>query len=321
MNTVREMSQKKTAAGRPDYPVGRAFKRFPMLTEMTFGLHGLMALYGGTGIGKSTLAAALAADAMDADFPCVYYDGENTFEVDGVEDSLTQARIAQNFEVTDARFSSFFITSKYQEAVDQIKTFPRGLLVVDTVQSSIAASAYEVDNGVRDALTARMAELAELSRRYAVLVVSQINNRNATAPQPLGAMKGASAIEQSLWAALALGVDKAGQRVLVLAKLRRPYAPAWPKGSRITIKSDGQDRLSEVATEPAKVTRPETVIERAQRITCERPDVSVRELGRLLGLGKTQAALVKRKVSGQVSGPDSNRTADRTAEMPGQGCS
>src|SRR5207249_1346911 len=122
MNTVRDLANTKRLSGRPAYPVGRPFPRFPLLTEMTFGPHAL--------------------------------------------------------------------------------------------------SAYATDGGVRDALGARMAELAVLSQRYTILVVSQINNRNARAPQPLGAMKGASAIEQSLWAAVAYGDTGDGKsRALVLAKL------------------------------------------------------------------------------------------------------
>jgi hypothetical protein len=288
MNSLKEMALRKRMTGRAAYPVGRPFPRFPMLTEMTFGLHGVFALYGGTGIGKSTLAANLAADVMGEDYPCVYYDGENCFSNEGDDDSLTLARIEQTYNPLDARFASFFITPDYQTAIDKLVTLPRGFLVVDTVQSSIGATGTERDGGVRDALGARMAELGVLGRRYGVLLVSQLNNRSATGPQPLAAMKGASAIEQGVWAALAYGVD-GDDRALVLQKLRRAPHPAWPKGSRITIHSDGQDRLTEAPAVRKPAAPKESIVEKVARVMAADPATSAAALGRAVGLGKTRA--------------------------------
>lgn len=59
--TFVAMIRKRRAAGRPAYPIGRPFSRFPSLTTMTFGLQGIFVIVGATGVGKSTLAAHLAA--------------------------------------------------------------------------------------------------------------------------------------------------------------------------------------------------------------------------------------------------------------------
>src|SRR4029434_2363589 len=72
--TIRAMMKENPMSTTPE---GRPFPRFPTLTEMTHGLQGIFILAGRTGIGKSTLAAHLAADAVGPDFPGVYYESEN----------------------------------------------------------------------------------------------------------------------------------------------------------------------------------------------------------------------------------------------------
>jgi hypothetical protein len=305
------MAIEKKKSGRTAYPVGHPFPRFPLLTEMTFGLQGIFALYGGTGIGKSTLAANLAADVVAEDFPVVYYDGENTFFTEaGTEDSLTASRISQMYDPTASRFNHFLIESDYQKAVNQLATLQRGLFVVDTVQSSIGADGADRDGGVRDALTARMSELAQLARQYPILLVSQVNNRSAQAPQPLSAMKGASAIEQGLWTAVAYGVE-GDHRVLVLRKLKRPTAKMWPLGSKIIVRSDGADRLTESSAASTPRPRSETPAERLARVQAANPGASRRAVARLAGVPWTSANRLLGVVHPLVHGPVVDQSMDQ----------
>jgi hypothetical protein len=98
--------------------VGRPFPSFPILTELINGLHGIVFIAGVTGIGKSTLAAHLAADVVGPSYPGVYYESENRYtDAAGRQRSLAVDRMAAAYG-DDARFEHLGYTADYTEARD-----------------------------------------------------------------------------------------------------------------------------------------------------------------------------------------------------------
>src|SRR5262245_49784399 len=101
MKTVRTMMQ---TTSTETSTTGRPFPSFPILTELINGLHGIVFIAGVTGIGKSTLAAHLAADVVAPDYPGVYYESENRYvDAAGSKRSLAVDRMAASYG-DDARF-------------------------------------------------------------------------------------------------------------------------------------------------------------------------------------------------------------------------
>ena len=322
MNSVRDMIQQKRNSGRPVYPVGRAFARFPLLTEMTFGLQGIFVVVGATGVGKSTLAAHLAADVVGESFPGVYYDSENSYG----DDSLTFGRIDHSYG-DDPRLDHLAHTTKFEQALEWTRArSPRGFLVVDAIPGSLDISDHDasLDAGPLRGLERRSKQLIALAEEgYAVLVVSQTNDRNTKVPPSLGALKGASALEQMAWTVVAYGTNsKAGDlRAVVLRKLRRPVATAWPLDSRLLIRTDGQDGLSEAGRGRQEKDTADTVVpppaERVAEVLRQSPRASVREVARRAEVSKSVAGrLMKGVPEGCPRGVpwDSSGTVGGTAD-------
>ena len=216
-------------------------------------------------------------------------------------------------------------TTDFEQAKDWLRTrTPRGFLVVDTIQGSIEAKDHDghLDAGVLHALERRAKELITLANEgYAILVVSQTNDRNSKQPPTLGALKGASALEQMTWTVVGYGTARktaADTRALVLRKLRRPTAKEWPIDSRLLIKTDGQDGLSEAGTGAAPRDEPKPAASPAERVArarAEHPGASLRELARLSKVSKSHVANLL-KVSTQVSTVDSSGQSSGQHESP-----
>jgi hypothetical protein len=309
---ARERIAQRKAAGDL-FPVGRPYTNLPLVTEMTFGLQGIVLVAGPTKIGKTTLAAHLVAGTLAEDFPGVYYESE---------DGLACERIAHVLGEDDPRLDHLDYESDFTKAVLSVRERPApGFLVIDTIQGSTDLEDHDgrLDAGVLRALERRTKVCVELMREgYAVLVISQINDRTTKAPPAMSAIKGASAIEQAASTVLAYGI--AGQdRALVLRALRRPHHPAWPDGSRVVLKTDGQDRLTEAGRTAEQTTAPvETIYQKVDRIMTANPLTSAAKLGEQVGLKKAQANLYQRRwrASGRASGADGDQTVDQTGSTP-----
>lgn len=212
-------------------------------------LQGIFVIAGPTGVGKSTLAAA---EVVGPDFPGVYFESENTFRVDGEIDSFAFSRFQHSYGNDDARFEHLSHTTNFEEAKAQLQRLAKGFLVVDTIQGTTKAEDHDwnLDAGVLHSLERTSKEpIALADAGYAILAVSQTNDRHSKQPPALGALKGASALEQMAWTVVGYGISKTDDehtRTAVLRKLRRPTAPGYPVGSPVVIRTDGQDGLTEV---------------------------------------------------------------------------
>ena len=309
MNSVREIIQRNKTTGR-SYPQARAFPRFPLLTEMTYGLHGIFIVVGATGVGKSTLAAHLAAEVVGEDFPGVYYESENTFETEDGIGSFLFPRIGHSYG-DDARLDHLAHTTDFEQAKHWLRErTPRGFLVIDTIQGSldIADHASNLDAGPLRGLERRSKEIIDLTHEgYAVLVVSQTNDRNTKTPPTLGALKGASALEQMAWAVVAYGTSgtKApDMRAVVLRKMRRPVHQAWPLDSRLLIRTDGLDGLSEAGAarqqEKAPAMSPAELVAQARR---DHPGASDRSIAKMIGVPRSTVQRLRGVAQEVAHGP------------------
>jgi hypothetical protein len=320
---VREVILKKMLANNGSlFPVGRPFAGLPLITEMTYGLQGIFLLVGATKVGKTTAVAHLVAGALSEDFPGVYYEHE---------DGLAPERVALALggDLDDPRLSHLGYAREFDKAVEMVRALPHGFLVVDTIQGSTSIEAHDprLDHGPLHELEQRMKTLTELHRNgYAVLVVSQINDRTATAPPGLSAIKGASAIEQHATTVVAYGTAPRGNvtdpvRHLVLRRLRRPVHAAWPVNSAVALRTDGRDRLTEERVDMALVREPRprklSPAERVAQARAAHPEASVREIARVTGLSKSYVSDLlagRRGVPAVVSAADGERTVLRTAD-------
>lgn len=305
----------RKVSGVPVMPVGRPFARFPLLTEMTFGLQGVFFIAGPTGIGKSTLAAHLTADVVAENFPGVYYESENGL---GVQRLILAAN-------DDARLGYLHYTGDFDEAIAATMALPRpGFLVVDTIQGSLDIEDHDarLDAPVLRGLERRAKQLVTATQAgHAVLVVSQINDRGARGAPRLGGLKGASALEQNAFVVIGYGGTDQATRTVILRKLRRPKHQNWPEGSRLTIRTDGQDRLSEepAGTGPAAPRAadpgPRSAAEKVAAALATRPTAGVRALARLTGVPRSTVHDLLR-ASGKVSG---ERPAGHPPDTPPDG--
>lgn len=225
----------------------------------------------------------------------MYYESENTFRVDGEPDSFAFARL-EHANGDDARLNHLRHTTDFEEAKAELQRRAHGFLVVDTIQGSLTMADHDatVDARPLRGLERRAKELIALADAgYAVLVVSQTNDRNSKQPPTLGALKGASALEHMAWTVVGYGTRGRGDnqtRAAVLRKLRRPVAPGYPLGSRVLIRTDGQDRLTEIETTTAASAPPRAALSRAERVAAARrayPGASVRQLATLADVRKT----------------------------------
>jgi predicted ATP-dependent serine protease len=136
-------------------PDGRPIPGLPTLTRMIRGLQGITAIIGGTGIGKSTLAAQIAGAVAAPDFPVVYADMEGYL---GPSKSLASIRVQRMF---GQREFEMVTVKSYDDAVENVKMNPSpALLVLDTLQKCLPPHAEGAELGtVTVAVSELMKEL------------------------------------------------------------------------------------------------------------------------------------------------------------------
>lgn len=182
--------------------LGRPFPKYPILTEMTYGLHGIFILTGKSGIGKSTLAAHLAAEVVGPDFPGVCYESENRFvDANGNLRSLAIDRMKRSYG-DDERFDSLLYSSSYEEARDAALDARRGFIVIDTIQGSLGYEDFDPDKDAasHNAMNRRAHDVIRLvDAGVAVMMVSHVNVRNLTGCPQMHHLKLSGALEQGAW--------------------------------------------------------------------------------------------------------------------------
>jgi hypothetical protein len=234
--------------------LGRPFPRFPILTTMTRGLQGIFIIGGPTGVGKSTLAAHLAADVVSEDYPGVYYETENRLKrwrPDGTSYlySLAVARMRASYGI-DARFDHLAYCTEYADALTTLRQRLAGFLVVDTIQGSLGREDYDAtrDASAHNGINQRVHDFISLANEgYAVIVVSQINDRRRKAPPLLHHLKLSGALEQAAWIMAGYG-EAAGSARSVRAFAVRKYRqtpPAEYRDAVLHLAVDDRERLTE----------------------------------------------------------------------------
>jgi hypothetical protein len=235
--------------GSMELPGGRPFARFPLLTKLTHGLQGIFVIGGAPGVGKSTLAAHLAADVACEDFPGVYFETENRLVVDGKVRSLAVDRAARAYGKNHEGLRHLWYVPDYDEALATLRSWPRGFLVVDTLQGSLGYADYDAskDAASHNALNARVLDLLSLVEAgYAVLAVSHVGRQYYRGCPPLSSFRLSGAIEQGTWVAVGYWAPprRTSERSLRVLKARVPVEPAY-RDAVLRIAADAQERLTE----------------------------------------------------------------------------
>src|SRR5215470_14826779 len=217
-------------------PTGRSFPSFPVITKMTRGCQGIMALVAATGAGKSLLAAHLAADLACEDFPVTYCDFEN--------ENLALYRCSLLHGAEHLRWLS--VHSNYAEGLRELRRYKTGLVVLDTLTSSVGVAGDELSHWSA-AMAGRMSEMNDLTKEgYSVLVVVQAG-RGAYETGQCPVLKSAqysSAIEQYASTVLGLWRNRASERFVRPIKNRFPVDAMYRQALvRIVVGED--ERLRE----------------------------------------------------------------------------
>jgi hypothetical protein len=275
-----------------------------MLTKLINGLHGIVFVAGITGIGKSTLAAHLAADVVGPDYPGVYYESENRWvDAGGNQRSLAVDRMAASYG-DDSRFEHLGYTDNYTQARDAALANGRGFIVIDTIQGSLDREDFDAsrDAASHNAMNQRAHDLVKLADAgVAVLVVTHVNVRGLKGcPQPKH-LKLSGALEQAAWIVGGYWrpTDKEhGIRAFQVTKerVRTSKRPVL----HLKLSSD-QGKLSEVAlverATPALAAPAEPRLSKAERVAQarkEHPKAGVREISGLAKVSTGYASKLMR---------------------------
>jgi hypothetical protein len=255
MRSAREMMKEVTT--NTTMLLGRPFPKFPILTEMTYGLHGIFILAGKSGIGKSTLAAHLAADVVGPDYPGIYYESENRFvDANGNVRSLAIDRMKRSYG-DDERFDHLWYTASYEEARDAALDAKRGFIVLDTIQGSLGYNDFDPDKDAasHNAMNRRAHDVIKLvDAGVAVLMVSHVNVRNLTGCPQMHHLKLSGALEQGAW--IIGGYwnptrDEAHQfRSFRVVKYRVEAPKGHPMGTTLRLSLGDQELLTEAGLLP-----------------------------------------------------------------------
>jgi hypothetical protein len=232
--------------------LGRPFPNYPILTEMTYGLHGIFILAGKSGIGKSTLAAHLAAEVVGSDYPGVYYESENRFvDANGNLRSLAVDRMKRSYG-DDERFDYLLYSSNYEEARDAALDAKRGFIVIDTIQGSLGHADFDPDKDAasHNAMNRRAHDVIRLvDAGVAVMMVSHVNVRNLVGCPQMHHLKLSGALEQGAW--IVGGYwnptrDEANPfRSFRVVKYRVEAPKSHPKGTTLRLSLGDHELLNE----------------------------------------------------------------------------
>jgi hypothetical protein len=171
-------------------------------------------------------------------------------------------RIFQSYGA-DPRLAHLEYATDYDAALSLLRRYARGFLVIDTIQGAIGRDAYSREAGAHDDLNQKVHDIISLvGEGYAVLVVSQINDRQRQAPPLLHHLKLSGALEQATWIAAGYGKPAGGPanvRAFVVRKWRLP-APASYREAVLHLAVDDRERLTEVGL--AAPSRPERPVQK-----------------------------------------------------------
>lgn len=297
MKTARDMMKEITTETAT--MTGRPIPNFPILTELINGLHGVVFIAGVTGIGKSTLAAHLAAEVVAPDYPVVYYESENRWtDANGVKRSLAVDRMKAAYGDAE-RFDDLGYTDQYTEARDAALANGRGLLVIDTIQGSLDRDDYnpQVDAAAHNAMNQRAHDLVQLADAgVTVLVVTHVNVRSLAGCPQTKHLKLSGALEQAAW--IVGGYWRPGnQEVRAFQVVKeRVKTTARPV---LHLALDGP-RLAEVGLVGAQPVRAVVKLSKAERVTAarkEHPTASVRKIAELAKVSVGYASETLRRPS------------------------